>query len=115
VVVVDGEGRLIGLMNRLDMLTRVMAEGRDPRQTRVGDVMTPEPEALAPNDLISYAINRMHSAGYRTIPLVDADRRPIGIVTANYVVQWLAELFPEVVLNVRPGGQLKHPLVTDAG
>src|SRR5438093_8419536 len=115
VVVVDGEGRLIGLMNRLDMLTRVMAERRDPRQTRVGDVMTPEPEALAPNDLISYAINRMHSAGYRTIPLVDADRRPIGIVTANDVVQWLAELFPEVVLNVRPGGQLKHPLVTDAG
>lgn len=115
VVVVDREGRLVGIFNQLDMLTRVTAQDRDPRQTRLGDVMTRDPEALAPDDLIAYAINRMHNAGYRTIPLVDADRRPIGIVTVNDVVQWLAELFPEAVMNLRPGGKLKRPQETDAG
>ena len=77
--------------------------------------MTKKPETLAPDDLICYAVNRMHNAGYRTIPLVDADQRPIGIVTVNDVVQWLAELFPEVILNLPPGGKLKRPMETDAG
>ncbi|MGH7319780.1 MAG: CBS domain-containing protein [Candidatus Rokuibacteriota bacterium] len=36
VVVVDAEGRLVGILNRLDMLTRVMAEDRDPRRPRWG-------------------------------------------------------------------------------
>ncbi|MGH7319781.1 MAG: CBS domain-containing protein, partial [Candidatus Rokuibacteriota bacterium] len=74
--------------------------------------MTRDPEARDAADLISYPMNRMHSAGYRTIPLVDADRRPIGIVTVNDVVQWLAELFPEAIWNLRPGGKLKQPQET---
>jgi hypothetical protein len=48
----------------------------------------------------------MYAAGYRTGPPVDADRRPVGIVTVNDVVKWLAELFPEAVLNLRPGDRL---------
>lgn len=115
VVIVDREGRLVGVFTERDLLRRVAVPGRDPRQTRLGEVMTPDPETLAPRDLIAYAINRLHNASYRTIPLVDADRRPIGIMTVNDVVQWLAELFPEAILNVRPGGRLKRPHDVDAG
>lgn len=115
VVIVDEQGRLIGIFTERDLLRRVAVPGRDPRQTRLGEVMTRDPEALAPGDLICYAINRLHHASYRTIPLVDADRQPIGIMTVNDVVKWLAELFPEAVLNLPPGGKLKHPLETDAG
>ncbi len=97
------------------MLTRVDSQGRDPRQTRLGDVMTRAPETPAPDDLICDAINRMHTAGYRTIPLVDAEHRPIGIVTVTDVVTWLAELFPEAIVNLPPHGKLKRPLETDAG
>jgi CBS domain-containing protein len=115
VVVVDAEGRLTGIFTERDLLRRVAVPGRDPRQTRLGEVMTPGPESLAPNDLIAYAISRLHHASYRTIPLVDAERRPIGIMTVNDIVQWLAELFPEAILNVRPGGRLKRPDELDAG
>ena len=89
--------------------------GRDPRHTKLGEVMTPDPETLAPTDLIAYAINRLHHASYRTIPLVDEAGRPIGIMTVNDIVQWLAELFPEAILNLRPGGKLKRPHDVDAG
>jgi hypothetical protein len=47
--------------------------------------------------------------------LVDAQGRPIGIMTVNDIVQWLAELFPEAILNARPGGGLKRPQDVDAG
>jgi hypothetical protein len=46
---------------------------------------------------------------------VDGAHRPIGIMTVNDIVQWLAELFPEAILNVRPGGRLKRPHEMDAG
>ena len=115
VVIVDDGGRLIGIFTERDLLRRVVVPGRDPQRTRLGEVMTPNPEALAPDDLIAYAVNRLHHASYRTIPLVDADRRPIGIMTVNDIVQWLAELFPEAVLNLPPGDRLKRPHDLDAG
>jgi CBS domain-containing protein len=115
VVVVDDAGRLIGIFTERDVLTRVVRRRLDPERTRLADVMTPDPESLAPQDRICYAINRMHNTGYRSVPLVDADRRPIGIVTVNDIVKWLAEIFPEAVLNLRPGDRLKRPLEIDAG
>jgi len=115
VVVVDGDGRLIGIFTERDVLIRVVGEGRDPRATRLGTVMTARPEALSPQDRICFAVNRMSTAGFRTIPLVDTEGRPIGIVTVNDVVKWLAEIFPEAVLNLRPGDRLKDPHRVDAG
>lgn len=115
VVIVDGEGRLIGIFTERDILTRVMGEGKDVRKTTLSEVMTRDPEALSPQDRICYAVNRMNIAGYRTVPLVDAERRPIGIVTVNDVVKWLADIFPEAVLNLRPGDEIKRPLQVDAG
>lgn len=115
VVIVDGEGRLVGIFTERDFLTRVARPGRDPRRTKLGEVMTSDPEVLAPEDRICYAVNRMHLAGYRTVPLVDAGRRPIGIVTVNDVVGWLAEIFPEAVLNLRPGDKVKRPQQMESG
>lgn len=115
VVVVDDEGRLIGIFTERDVLIRVLGEGRDPATTQLGAVMTPRPEALTAGDRICFAVNRMSTAGFRTIPLVDPEGRPIGIITVNDVVKWLAEVFPEAVLNLRPGDRLKHPLQVDAG
>ncbi len=115
VVIVDEEGRLIGIFTERDVLTRVVGQGRDLHRTTLGEVMTRDPEALSPQDRICYAINRMNNAGYRTVPLVDAERRPIGVVTINDVVKWLAGIFPEAVLNLRPGDEIKRPLQLDAG
>ena len=115
VVIVDAEGRLTGIFTERDLLRRVAVPGLDLRKTRLAEVMTRDPEVLAPDDLIAYAINRLHHASYRTIPLVDADRRPLGIMTVNDIVQWLAELFPETIVNLRPGGRLKRPHEQDAG
>jgi CBS domain-containing protein len=115
VVIVDKEGRLRGIFTERDLLRRVAVPGRDPKTTPLQDVMTPEPEVLGPDALIAYAINRLHNASYRTIPLIDAQGRPIGIMTVTDIVQWLAELFPEAILNAPPGGGFKRPHDVDAG
>ncbi len=115
VLVVDGQGRLIGIFTERDVLNRVVGRGSDVRQTRLAAVMTANPEALTVTQRVAYAVHCMGVAGYRTIPLVDVDRRPVGVVTVSDVIRWLAHLFPEAVLNLAPGDRVKHPEQIDAG
>lgn len=115
VLVVDDARRLVGIFTERDVLTRVVGKELDVRATALGGVMTREPEALALGDRIAYAVHCMSVAGYRTIPLVDEERRPIGVVTVADVIRWLANLFPEAVLNLPPGDTLKRPNDVDAG
>ena len=115
VLIVDADGRLTGIFTERDVLTRVAGAGRDASRTVLRDVMTPNPEALAAGDRIAYAVHSMSVAGYRTVPLVDADRRPVGVVTVSDVIRWLAHLYPEAVLNLPPGDVLKNPHAIDAG
>jgi CBS domain-containing protein len=115
VLLVDSDGRLSGIFTERDVLTRVAGAGRDATRTLLHDVMTPNPEALSAADRIAYAVHSMSVAGYRTVPLVDADRRPVGVVTVSDVIRWLAHLYPEAVLNLPPGDVLKNPHAIDAG
>jgi CBS domain-containing protein len=115
VLIVDEEGRLTGIFTERDVLMRVVGAGRDAARTVLHDVMTPNPEALAPADRIAYAVHSMSVAGYRTVPLVDGDRRPVGVVTVSDVIRWLAHLYPEAVFNLPPGDVLKNPHAIDAG
>jgi CBS domain-containing protein len=115
VLVTDEAGRLVGIFTERDVLTRVVGKDLDARRTPLGAVMTRDPEALTARDRVAYAVHCMSVAGYRTIPLIDPEGRPIGVVTVSDVVRWLANLFPEAVLNLRPGDAIKHPQDVDAG
>jgi len=116
VLVVDGGGRLAGIFTERDLLTRVVGRGLDPKASTLAAVMTHDPEVLSLQDRVAYAVHCMSVAGYRTVPLVDAERRPVGIVTVSDVIRWLANLFPTTVLNLPPGGDtLKRPGQVDSG
>jgi len=116
VLVVDGAGRLAGIFTERDLLTRVVGRGLDPTAATLASVMTRDPEVLSLRDRVAYAVHSMSVAGYRTVPLVDAERRPVGIVTVSDVIRWLAGLFPATVLNLPPGGDtLKRPGQVDSG
>ena len=115
VLIVDGAGRLAGIFTERHVLTRVAGAGRNTERTVLRDVMTPNPEALTTGDRIAYAVHSMSVAGFRTVPLVDGDRRPVGVVTVGDVIRWLAHLYPEAVLNLPPGDVLKNPHAIDAG
>ena len=115
VLVVDGTGRLIGIFTERDVLLRVTGRHVDPGRATLAEVMTRKPEALSVRDRVAYALNSMSVAGYRTIPLVDGDGRPIGVITVTDIIRWLANMFPEAVLNLRPGDAIKRPNELDAG
>ena len=80
-LVVEGP-RLIGIFTERDALLRVIAAGLDPRSTKLGDVMTPQPETLHPDEPFVKALRIMHKRGFRHLPVVEHGR-PLGVVSAR--------------------------------
>lgn len=63
-------GKLVGIFSERDMLTRIVAEGRNPDDTRVDSVMTKELIVAGPDDDINDALQKMHECNCRHLPVV---------------------------------------------
>jgi CBS domain-containing protein len=82
VMILDGDGRLIGIFTERDAVHRVIAKQRDPDATRLADVMTPDPKTVVPRETFGYALVQMHEHGFRHMPVVE-EGRPVGMVSAR--------------------------------
>jgi CBS domain-containing protein len=114
-VLVQEADRLVGIFTERDVLNKVAGSGQDPTLTPVDTVMTADPEVLPVEAPISFALNLMSEGGFRHLPLVDEAHRPVGMLSVKHVVHYLAELFPEEVLNLPPQPELLHPGQIDGG
>jgi CBS domain-containing protein len=94
-------GRVVGVFTERDLLMRVLAPGH-PLDTPIRRCMTPNPVTVAPKDSVRTAIKRMQKGGYRHLPVVDEEDRPLGILSARRVVHYLVEHFPSLVFNLPP-------------
>jgi len=78
--VADG-GRLVGMLTDRDIAVRATAEGRDPRNTRVSDVMTRDVVCCFEDDDVLQAARAMAQYRKRRLVVVDAAGRVVGIVS----------------------------------
>lgn len=58
-----------------------------PRQLRVRDAMTPDPVIAHPDTPVSEIVKIILHARFNGVPVVDDDRRPIGIITQGDLIQ----------------------------
>ncbi|MDX1540828.1 MAG: CBS domain-containing protein [Geminicoccaceae bacterium] len=70
-VVVMDRGTLAGMFTERDLVRRVLARGLDPEDTTLSEVMTRDPDTIAPNDSVDEVIRRMDEFGYRHMPVVE--------------------------------------------
>ena len=97
------EGSLIiGIITERDVLMNVVA--RDVvLDSPVDKFMTPNPRTLTPNRTIGEAIALMNQEGFRNIPIVDIKtNEAIALIRVQDIIDFLAESFPEHVLNLPP-------------
>ena len=80
VVIVDDNGAISGILTDRDIVVRVVAEGRDPRVTRIGDIASRELTAASPDDPVDRAVQLMRERAIRRLPVVDKGK-PVGIVS----------------------------------
>ncbi len=92
-LVVNEEGQLAGVFTERDVLNRVACQVHDLAAARVGDYMTPDPTALELEDLIAHALHLMALYGFRHLPLVDEQNRPVGVISFRNVVEFIGRYF----------------------
>ena len=72
--------RLIGIVTDRDLALNVIAAGRNIQNTSVADVMTRNVTACEANDDLEKAFAEMSEQQLRRIPVVDDNRRLVGII-----------------------------------
>lgn len=80
VLVTGSSGELVGIFTGRDAVCRVVAEGLNPMLTTLEDVMTGNPDKMAPGKNAVDALRIMKDGGYRHLPVVEGGKI-VGVVS----------------------------------
>lgn len=73
--------RLVGMLTDRDIIIRALAEGLDPKNTRVSAVMTPEVIYCFLDQDVSEAAKLMEDKQIRRLIVLDRDKKMAGIIS----------------------------------
>jgi len=105
VFVTDPDGRLLGVLTERDIFGRLVGPdvvGSVDLQAPVEQMMTKAPRTLSLDHTVGDAIELMQTGRFRNVPLVDGDALLVGVVRQVDILRFLAEAFPEELLNLPP-------------
>ena len=68
------EGELLGIFSERDLMKRVVAEGRDARQTRITEVMTADPVTVSPTTKVEHCMDLMREHGFRHLVVCEGKK-----------------------------------------
>jgi CBS domain-containing protein len=88
-MVMDG-GKLVGIFTERDALSRVLAAGRDPRDTRVVEVMTTDPCCVSPEMTVGDAMELVTKKRFRHLPIVE-DGKVQALISSRDLTHWLVK------------------------
>jgi CBS domain-containing protein len=105
VFVTDEDGLLLGVLTERDIFGRLVGPDVAPGvdlDASVDQYMTTDPRTLRLDGTVRDALDLMQSGRFRNVPVVDDDRRLVGVVRQVDILKFLAESFPEELLNLPP-------------
>jgi CBS domain-containing protein len=79
------DGQLVGIFSERDLMSRVVAEGKDAAHTKVSAVMTEDPLTIAPNDNLETCMTLMKRHGFRHLP-VCSGREVKGVISLRDIL-----------------------------
>ena len=82
-VVDQRDGKLVGICTERDLTFKVLAEGLDINSTLVSSVMTAYPQTIGPDKPFGHALHMMFEGGFRHMPVIDANGRPMGVISSR--------------------------------
>ena len=96
-------GTLCGIFSERDVLNKILnKQVGDLDVIGVKEFMIAAPQTAQQEDTLNIAILYMAQGGYRHLPIVDSENRPIGMVSIRDVISYLVEEFPQEVLTLPP-------------
>lgn len=93
---VDGKRVPVGIVTDRDMVIEVIAKSLDLNEFSVGDIMGPQLVSVQEKEGVFETIRLMRAKGVRRIPVVNQDGGLAGIVSADDMLDLLAEEMAEL-------------------
>lgn len=86
-LMVEEDGRVIGIFTERDLLSRVVRPGSDLASTAIRDVMTARPSTLSGDDPPAFGVHMMVSRGFRHLPVIDPPGKLMGFISVRNLLR----------------------------
>jgi CBS domain-containing protein len=90
-VYVTDEERLVGVVTRKTLVREVVAAGRDPRATELGEIAEAPHYTIGPDVPLEDAFRFLEAEDAERVPVVDEHDRLIGVLSRSVLQRRLAE------------------------
>lgn len=84
-VIVVHDGEFVGIMSERDYARKIILMSRASRDTRVSEIMTPEPVCVGPLDTVGFCMQLMTDHRFRHLPVTDGGEL-VGLISIGDVV-----------------------------
>lgn len=95
-LIAEQEGKLCGILTDRDIALRVTGAKRDPDETKVKDIMTPDPIRISVDRDLHHLTALMHAYHVRRVPIVNGFETTLGIVTLDDLIAQLGSDMSEI-------------------
>ena len=93
---VDGKRVPVGIVTDRDMVIEIISQSLDFNEFSVGDIMSPQLVSVLETEGVFETIRLMRTKGIRRIPVVNQEGGLEGIVSADDILDLLAEEITEL-------------------
>jgi CBS domain-containing protein len=95
-IISTSEGKAIGILTERDILKRIVAQDKNPRETKVKDIMSSPLVTIEPSTDLEEAAHVMFEKKIKNLPVIH-DNRLIGLIS----LQDICRLQPEILRILR--------------
>jgi len=94
-VFVTNDDEPVGVFSERDALMRLNADAANHLGDSVSKFMTPNPQTLTGDDRIAFAVHQMDLGGYRHVPIVDANKKFVGVISVRDILRYMTRKIAE--------------------
>ena len=99
-IIVKDADEVVGIFTERDVLTRVVAAGRDPKASTVREVMTADFLSITKETSVEDAMQMMTEKRVRHLPVFDGQQL-LGMISIGDVTRWLLKVNEMEAENLR--------------
>ena len=88
IIVTDADDRVEGVFTERDVMIKIVAAGRDPKTTKLEDIMTREVKVARETDDVIDWLRIMSNERFRRLPVVDGEGRILAVFTEGDFVSY---------------------------
>lgn len=89
-VLVMHDDVMVGIMSERDYARKVVLLSKASKETRVSEIMTPDPVYVAPSETVSECMKLMTDNRFRHLPVMTGDK-VVGLISIGDVVRAIIE------------------------